>query len=165
MQYPGVLPPAVGGLIRAVLADRYLAGAVTHPETVLACGLSEEGAIVSTTDPVAALRRWLDLAQPRTADMPLFGPVAWSGERSRSNALSGRDVARILQSRGAAAGLGDLPISGHSLRAGHATEAAARGVPADRLARTTRHKSAAALARYVRPAEVLSDTSSSDLGL
>ena len=53
-----------------------------------------------STDPVAALRRWLDLAQPRTADMPLFGPVAWSGERSRSNALSGRDVARILQSRG-----------------------------------------------------------------
>lgn len=55
VQYPGFLPPAVGGLIRAVLADRYLAGAVTHPETVLACGLSEEGTIVSTTDPVAAL--------------------------------------------------------------------------------------------------------------
>lgn len=55
VQYPGALPPAVGGLIRAVLADRYLAGAVTHPETVLACGLSEDGAIVSTTDPVVAL--------------------------------------------------------------------------------------------------------------
>jgi integrase len=118
-----------------------------------------------STDPVAALRRWLEVAHLQDGNAPLFGPIAWSGVRSRSNALSGRDVARILQSRAAAAGLGDLPISGHSLRAGHATEAASRGVPADRLARTTRHKSAAALARYVRPAEVLSDTSSSDLGL
>lgn len=118
-----------------------------------------------STDPVAALHRWVALAQMRHGSDPLFGPIAWSGERSRRTPLSGRDVSRILQARAAAAGLGDLPISGHSLRAGHATEAAARGVPADRLARTTRHKSAAALARYVRPAEALSDTSSADLGL
>jgi integrase len=118
-----------------------------------------------STDPVAALRRWVDLAQLSDADDPLFGPISWSGRRSRPSALSGRDVARILQARASAAGLGDLAVRGHSLRAGHATEAAARGVPADRLARTTRHKSTAALARYVRPTEALSDTSSADLGL
>lgn len=118
-----------------------------------------------STDPVAALHSWIARAELGQGSDPLFGPVAWSGERSRRTPLSGRDVARILQARAAAAGLGDLPISGHSLRAGHATEAAARGVPADRLARTTRHKTAAALARYVRPAEALSDTSSADLGL
>lgn len=117
------------------------------------------------TDPLAALHHWIARAGLSQGSDPLFGPIAWSGERSRRTPLGGRDVARVLQGRAAAAGLGDLPISGHSLRAGHATEAAARGVPADRLARTTRHKSSAALARYVRPAEALSDTSSADLGL
>lgn len=117
------------------------------------------------TCPVTALRRWLDVIDHDDVTVPLYRPVAWSARRALPRGLDGRDVARILQSRAEAAGLGDLPISGHSLRAGHATEAAARGVPADRLARTTRHASIEALARYVRPAQVLADTSSKDLGL
>ena len=116
------------------------------------------------TCPVTALRRWLDVIDG-DLDLPLYRPVAWSARRALPRGLDGRDVARILQNRAEDAGLGDLAISGHSLRAGHATEAAGRGVPADRLARTTRHSSIEALSRYVRPAEVLTDTTSRDLGL
>jgi len=82
----------------------------------------------------------------------------------RDRYLGSHDVARILSARADAAGLGDLPISGHSLRAGHATEAASRGVPAERLIRTTRHRSMSGSAPYVRPAEALRDTTSTDLG-
>lgn len=118
----------------------------------------------SETDPVAALRAWLDGTE-LAADDPLFCPVAWSDRRALARPLSGIDVARILQGRAEAAGLGDLPISGHSLRAGHATVAAEHGVPAERIARTTRHANLATLARYVRPGQVLGDTSAADLGL
>lgn len=116
------------------------------------------------TDPMGALRAWIDAGGLGAGD-PLWPVIAWSDRRVIARPVGGEDVARILRRRAAAAGLGDLPISGHSLRAGHATEAAQRGVPADRLARTTRHRSLATLERYVRPAEALADTSSRDLGL
>ena len=64
-----------------------------------------------------------------------------------------------------AAGLVDLAISGHSLRAGHATTAAESGVDAARIARTTRHARLETLSAYVRPAEVMRDTTSRELGL
>jgi hypothetical protein len=43
-------------------------------------------------------------------------------------------------------------ISGHSLRAGYATSAAARNMPAYRIQSHTRHKSAEVLAGYIREA-------------
>jgi len=117
------------------------------------------------TDPVSALSAWIGAAE-LSGDDWLWTPISWSDRRViRGRHLGGHDVARILVSRAADAGLGDLPISGHSLRAGHATEAATRGVPAERLMRTTRHRSMAGLVPYVRPAEALRDTTSADLGL
>ena len=44
-------------------------------------------------------------------------------------------------------------ISGHSLRAGYATSAAARNMPAYRIQSHTRHKSAEMVAAYVREAD------------
>jgi len=117
------------------------------------------------TDPVSAVSTWTAAAE-LAGDEWLLPPVAWSDRRViRDRHLGGHDVARILRSRAADAGLGDLPISGHSLRAGHATEAAGRGVPSERLMRTTRHRSMSGLAPYVRPASALRDTTSADLGL
>jgi len=55
--------------------------------------------------------------------------------------------------------------TGHSLRAGHATQAAGAGVAATRIARTTRHARLETLAKYIRPAEALADSTSSELGL
>jgi integrase len=44
-------------------------------------------------------------------------------------------------------------ISGHSLRAGYATSAAARNMPAYRIQSHTRHKSAQIVAGYIREAD------------
>jgi integrase len=44
-------------------------------------------------------------------------------------------------------------VSGHSLRAGYATSAAARDMPGYRIQQHTRHKSAEMVAGYIRKAE------------
>ena len=72
----------------------------------------------------------------------------------------------MLRTRARAAGLEATRITGHSLRAGHATEAARAGVPLDRIAAQTRHqRPATLLERYIRPAQALQMTSSNELGL
>ena len=48
-------------------------------------------------------------------------------------------------------------FSGHSLRAGFATSAAAAKASLDAIARTTRHKSLSVLMGYVRPAQGFDD--------
>lgn len=45
-----------------------------------------------------------------------------------------------VQERANAAGFDGVPVSGHSLRAGHATTAALNGAPIDRIAAQTRHR-------------------------
>lgn len=80
--------------------------------------------------------------------------------------ISGEAVARMLRTRARAAGMSTERITGHSLRAGHATTAAAAGVALDRIALQTRHKRLFTLIeRYIRPAQALEVTSSRDLGL
>lgn len=119
---------------------------------------------VKLSDPLFALRDWM-AASGIQAGAPLFQRIAWSDRRVTGHMLTGESVNQILKQRAGAAGMDDLRLTGHSLRAGHATTAAENGVPSDRLARTTRHKNLATLARYVRPAEVLRDSSSGALGL
>lgn len=116
------------------------------------------------SDPVLALREWIS-ASGITEEAPLFQRIGWSDRRVTGHGITGDTVNSILQGRAADAGLADLLLTGHSLRAGHATTAAENGISSDRLARTTRHKNLATLARYVRPAEVLRDSSSGSLGL
>jgi integrase len=78
--------------------------------------------------------------------------------------LTDRSVARIVKSRVKAlvkqrgrseAETDELVelISGHSLRAGYATSAAARNMPAYRIQSHTRHKSAQVVAGYIREAD------------
>jgi hypothetical protein len=55
--------------------------------------------------------------------------------------------------------------AGQSLRAGFATQAAAAGVPLDRIMRQTRHVSIAVALRYIREADVWKDNPSAALGL
>ncbi len=116
------------------------------------------------TDPVKAVRDWTKAAD-LTAGDALFQRIGRGSNRVMDRRLSGQSVGAIIRDRARAAGLDDLNVSGHSLRAGHATQAAEAGVAALRIARTTRHARLETLGRYVRPAEVLSDTTSGDLGL
>ena len=55
--------------------------------------------------------------------------------------------------------------AGHSLRAGFATQAAAVGVPLDRIMRQTRHSSVAVAMRYIREADLWQNNPSAALGL
>lgn len=80
--------------------------------------------------------------------------------------ISGEAISIVLRKRATAAGLASERITAHSLRAGHATSAALAGVALDWIAAQARHKRLSTLLeRYIRPAQALDYTSSSDLGL
>ena len=77
-----------------------------------------------------------------------------------------RAISRLVQQRANAAGFDGIPVTGHSLRAGHATTAAVNGASIDRIAAQTRHRDLGTLLNhYIRPAEALVHTTSSNLGL
>lgn len=68
--------------------------------------------------------------------------------------ISGNAATRIVKDRARFAGLGAERITAHSLRAGHATNAALAGVSVDRIAAQTRHRRIDVfLERYSRPAQ------------
>jgi integrase len=114
------------------------------------------------TDPVAALAAWLELRGQQPG--PLF--TRFFRSHISLNQLSGDAIARMLRARAVEAGLDGTRVTGHSLRAGHATTAALGGVPLARIAAQTRHKDLSVLVnRYIRPLEALATTSSRDLGL
>ena len=114
------------------------------------------------TDPVAALATWTVFRGETPG--PLF--TSLRHHVLTHEQISGEAVARMLRDRASAAGMSPERITGHSLRAGHATTAAAAGVPLDRIALQTRHKRISTLIeRYIRPAQALDATSSRDLGL
>ena len=99
------------------------------------------------------------------ATTPARCSPACSTPGSACTPLSGYAIARMLRTRAHAAGLDAGRITAHSLRAGHATTAARRGVPLARIAAQTRHQDVSVLVnRYIRPLEALSTTSSRDLG-
>jgi len=114
------------------------------------------------TDPIGALDAWLVLRG--TAPGPVFTSLRPGGPTLRP--ISGSAVSTLVKERALAAGLGGGRISGHSLRAGHATSAALAGVGIDRIAAQTRHRRIDILIdRYIRPVHALQTTSSRDLGL
>ena len=115
------------------------------------------------TDPILALRAWLDLRP--VGPGPLFTRVPAARPISRDG-IGQRTASDLVRHRATAAGLGDLGVSGHSLRAGHATTAAVNGAPIDRIAAQTRHRDLTALFNhYIRPADALARTTSRELGL
>lgn len=168
LRYEDIAPEADGLLvtIRRSKTDQFGQGQVigvaagTHPET----------------DPIDALAVWT-----RLRGMGGFGrpdrrgrgtghgwvfPQLTSSGAPLDRQLSPTGVSRALQRRAADVGLGHLQISGHSLRAGHATTAARNGAAHDRIASQTRHRQISTLLdHYIRPAQALARSTSRDLSL
>jgi integrase len=115
------------------------------------------------TDPIRALDAWLTMRP--AGHGALFTRVYRSGTATTER-IGPRAVSRLVQARAIAAGFDGIPITGHSLRAGHASTAAVNGAPIDRIAAQTRHRDLGTLLNhYIRPAEALATTTSRDLGL
>jgi integrase len=116
------------------------------------------------TCPVAALRAWLQAAKlEHDGGDPAFRPVnRHSGVEL--NRLSDRAVDLIVKEACRDAGLKEK-YSAHSLRAGHVTEALARGAGRASVKRQTGHASDTMLDRYDREADPAADNSSAALGL
>lgn len=115
------------------------------------------------TDPIRALDAWLKIRPAGPG--ALFTRVYRAGTVTTER-IGPRAVSRLVRARAIAAGFDGIPVTGHSLRAGHATTAAVNGAPIDRIAAQTRHRDLGTLLNhYIRPAEALATTTSRDLGL
>jgi integrase len=115
-----------------------------------------EGAIIAiapgTTDcPTRALAAWL--AAAAIGEGPVFRPINKVGKVS-STRLSDRSVANIVKQYAERVGLDAKMFSGHSLRSGFLTSAAANGASVFKMMDVSRHKSADTLRGYVQDAEL-----------
>lgn len=112
--------------------------------------------------PVAALDGWLEAAA--ITEGPLFRKVTRYQTISTA-AISPASVALIVKRCALAAGIPPQRLAGHSLRAGHATTAAANGAPDRVIMAQTGHRSVDALDGYTRPGNPLRDNSARYLDL
>jgi integrase len=112
--------------------------------------------------PVVALSTWLRSA--RIEGGSVFRAIDCHG-KVYGDGLSPDSVARVIKKRAAAVGLDPARFSGHSLRAGLVTSAAAAGVPDWAIRRLTGHKSEAMLHRYVRPVDPFNGTAAIGCGI
>jgi integrase len=108
---------------------------------------------------VRALKAWLEASA--LASGPIFRSFTLRRQMLETP-IDGRDVANLVKKLASRARL-DGDFSGHSLRAGFATSAAAAKVSLDAIARTTRHKSLSVLMGYVRPAQAFDDVALSTI--
>lgn len=103
---------------------------------------------------VIAVRKWIDWLGLKTG--PLF-PQLGMNYLPKDVPLEGQSIQRILRQRLKIAGYNQLEYSGHSLRAGFATSAAAAGVSALDMRRITGHNSDRQLSLYVREGLIFSN--------
>ncbi len=113
--------------------------------------------------PAKALRKWVAIAS--IEEGAVFRGVPRSGLIS-PGAITGRTVGNAVKRAAKASGLPQAEdYTGHSLRAGHITQASMEGAPDAAIQAQSRHKSDRAFREYVRPQNLLENTSSAHLGL
>jgi site-specific recombinase XerD len=104
--------------------------------------------------PARALREWLDAAGIDNG--PIFRPMNKAGVVAAER-LTDRSVANIVKAYAERAGFDATTFSGHSLRSGFLTSAAAKGASIFKMMDVSRHKSVDTLRGYVRDAELFKD--------
>lgn len=116
----------------------------------------------ASTCPVRSLYTWLAAAGIVTG--PLFRRVNRHGQILPQR-LSGEGVALVVKRGAAAAGYRPEEFAGHSLRAGLATSAAIAGKSEHAIMKQTGHRTAAAVRRYIRDANLFRENAADGLGL
>jgi integrase len=101
--------------------------------------------------PVAALQRWL--VKSAITEGPVFRPLMKNG-MPREERISPGAIASVVKQRISGMGRDPSCYSGHSLRAGFATEAARLGVSKWKIKAQTGHLSDSTLERYIREGEL-----------
>jgi len=114
------------------------------------------------TCPVRSLQLWLE--QSAITEGSVFRSLNRHDQILPSR-LSGLDVARVVKKLARRAGLDPAKYSGHSLRAGHATSAAASGASERSIMNQTGHKSVQMVRRYIREGSLFRENSGGKLGL
>jgi integrase len=104
--------------------------------------------------PVAAVKDWLTAAG--ITEGPVFRRVG-KGGGPLSDRLSPQSVALIVKAYATRLGLDAGAFSGHSLRSGFLTSAAARGASLFKMMDVSRHRSVDTLRGYVRDADAFRD--------
>ncbi len=119
------------------------------------------------TCPVRALQAWMQAIRQVTGQSAvgaLFRKVdRW--DNLADEALRPLAVASIVKRSARAAGLEPSLYSGHSLRAGFATQAARAGKHERAIMRHTRHKSEKVLREYIREGALFEDNPTDGIGL
>ena len=114
------------------------------------------------TCPVRAVRAWLDTTE--LTHGALFRPIDRWGNISPAR-LSDRAVTLVIKRAAERAGLDPIAFSGHSLRAGLATAAAAAGAAYHSIKKQTGHKSDRVLQGYIREGSLFRDNAAAQVGL
>jgi site-specific recombinase XerD len=115
-----------------------------------------EGPLCAAT----ALRVWLTAAQIDRG--PVFRAFLRNG-KPKDEALSDHAIAIIIKEAALRCGLDASEFSGHSLRAGHVTEARSRGVADAQTMSTTGHRRVETLDMYDRRENAFQKTSAGDV--
>ncbi|MFC9894801.1 site-specific integrase [Nocardia sp. NPDC127579] len=153
-----------------------------HPRTCPVCAFADWLALLEIHYATGTLgvRQWLAQAPAATAvhrchgftgtalaenpDLPLFPAITRHGGIG-ATAMSGRAVAELVKRYAARAGLDPDLFSGHSLRAGFATQAALGGASDREIMRQGRWTNPRTVHNYIRTANPLEDNAVTKLGL
>lgn len=104
--------------------------------------------------PIQRLETWL--SESGISRGPLFRSMKRGG-RVQGKPLHHSDIPRLLKHYASQIGLDPKLVSGHSLRAGFVTSAAAHRARLDKIMEVTRHRNPASVMKYVRDADAFSD--------
>jgi integrase len=115
------------------------------------------------TCPVRALRHWLDVAGISEGGSA-FRAVDRHGRVSRLG-LNKDSIGTIVKRAALRAGFSVDALAGHSLRSGHATQAARNGVSEFVIMKQTGHKTTVMLRKYIRKGEIFQQNPAAGLGL
>lgn len=114
------------------------------------------------TCPVRTMEDWL--SESGIASGPLFRPINRHG-KMKGDRLTDQSVALVVKGAADAAGLDPARFSGHSLRAGLATQAAMGGASERAIMAQTGHRSPMMVRRYIREGSLFRENAAASLGL